>query len=343
MPGGGRIEQDVVEFGSRAGIAQEPRELIEGRDFDGAGAGKLFFHARDGCVWKYASVRPHKALPILAGNRLGINIQGPQAGDFGHGRRLAAQRNPQHLIQVRRRIGANQQDSFPAICQLHGRSAGERGLSDASFARKEQVSCGLLDELHENIPLPALAGHFVVQIASTLGSRLPTIALTASRPGCRWNGQSDPLGQLHARRIYALADRHVIDAEQRQALDAHLRQGLPNRRVVAEGGWLLGQAKSLDLNPQASEPFEISGQARQAGLTLGPQTPVEQHIGGSNTSILTMKPTSLAKMPNTIPEKSGLRRYCFYLHPQTLQPAAWQSTTDSTQRKKSMMQGTFSR
>ncbi len=84
MSRGSRIEQDVVEIGGRARIALEPRKLVEGRNLHGAGAGKLFFHAGDGCIRQYAPVRPHEAFALVTGCRLGIDVQGPQAGNFGN-------------------------------------------------------------------------------------------------------------------------------------------------------------------------------------------------------------------------------------------------------------------
>jgi hypothetical protein len=74
---------------------------------------------------------------------------------------------------------------------------------------------------------------------------------------------------LHASWIHTFADRYVIDAEQRQALDAFLRQGLANGRVVTEGSRLLGQAVAHDVNTQTREPLEVCGELGQCWIDTG--------------------------------------------------------------------------
>ena len=50
----------------------------------------------------------------------------------------ARQLHAQHFVQVRGRVGADQQHACAAVRQRHGRGAGQRGLAHAALAGEEQ-------------------------------------------------------------------------------------------------------------------------------------------------------------------------------------------------------------
>ena len=102
------VEDDVVELRGVAG--QQAGELVEGGDLGGAGARELLAHGGQllGRCWPRASV------PARAGDRLSAAVSGSmfiadRPGTPGTGRGRVGQLDRQHLVEVRRRIGADQQ------------------------------------------------------------------------------------------------------------------------------------------------------------------------------------------------------------------------------------------
>ena len=86
---------------------------------------------------------------------------------------------------------------------------------------------------------------------------------------------SVPLG------IGPAGDDPAIDEDERQAVIAVLAQGGPHCGVGGERLGLLGEVVTFDLDALTLEPVEVSGNPREDWIDAGPQTPLEQHIGGS--------------------------------------------------------------
>ena len=59
------------------------------------------------------------------------------------------QRRPQHFIEIRGRVGGDEQNFVARINQPNRRGARHRGLADAPFAGEEQVASGMIEEFHE--------------------------------------------------------------------------------------------------------------------------------------------------------------------------------------------------
>ena len=143
----------MIEFGSCRGVAQEPGELVEGSDLDRARAGKLLLHAGNRSRRQHPTVWPNDSFAVLAGRRLGINIEGKQAGNSWHGRGAVAQRDAEHFVQIGCRVRAHQEHPLAAVGQRDGGGAGQRGLSHAALAREEEVAGCFFKIVHRGIPV----------------------------------------------------------------------------------------------------------------------------------------------------------------------------------------------
>ena len=64
------VEDDVIEFGGRASVAEKLGEFIERGDLDCAGAGKLFFHAGNGGFWQHTTIRSNHPFAVRSGPQL---------------------------------------------------------------------------------------------------------------------------------------------------------------------------------------------------------------------------------------------------------------------------------
>jgi hypothetical protein len=63
-----------------------------------------------------------------------------------------SQRSAQDFIQIRRRVGRNQQDAFPCVRQSDRSRTGDRCLADSAFAREEKIASRLLKKFHGCVP-----------------------------------------------------------------------------------------------------------------------------------------------------------------------------------------------
>ena len=86
VPGRRRVEDDVIEAGGRAGVAEELGELVEGGDLDGAGARELLLDALHRRVGEHAAVRPDHALAVRVRGGLRIDVERGEAGAPATGR-----------------------------------------------------------------------------------------------------------------------------------------------------------------------------------------------------------------------------------------------------------------
>ena len=132
-----RVEDDVVV--ARGIVGQEGRELVERSNLRGAGAGQLLTHGREFLgAGVCAHLRDHP-LAIGLGGVVGVDVQHRQARRAGHGNRRVAKLDPEHLVQVRCSVGADQQHLLARVRE-HQRGGGRRrSLADAALAGEEQM------------------------------------------------------------------------------------------------------------------------------------------------------------------------------------------------------------
>ena len=176
MAGRCGIEHDMVVIFRRFGLAQKAGELVERRDFRGAGAGQLLLNAGHHRGRQGATIGCDHALAVLAGRGLGIDVQCPHPGDRFHLPRHGGQFLAQYLAQIRRRVRADQQHTTTTVRQSHRRGAGQRGLSDATLACEKKNARSRLDKRQQ------IAGTVLHVIVAFAGLR-PAIAANSSLPG----------------------------------------------------------------------------------------------------------------------------------------------------------------
>ena len=136
MPGRRGIENDMVEAARLVG--QQARELVERGDLRSAGAGKLLAHRLPGLVIGSCVELRQDAAAIGLGCGRWIDVEHGQQRDTGHGERPVAERHPEHLVEVRGRIGADQQDGLAGVGQMQRGGTGDRSLPDTALAREKQ-------------------------------------------------------------------------------------------------------------------------------------------------------------------------------------------------------------
>ena len=126
-----------------------------------AGAGQLLAH---GCQFGLAGFGAHlRDDPPSIGlcRRIGVDVQHRQARCAGHRRRRVAKFDPQHLVEVGRCIGADQQHLAARVGQLQRGSRRQRSLAHPPLAREEQVSRRVVQESRQVRTQPAQ--HFLVR------------------------------------------------------------------------------------------------------------------------------------------------------------------------------------
>jgi hypothetical protein len=121
---------------------EQARELVQGGDLRGARARELLAHRRALRVARpVAELREH-AEPVALGRDVGVDVGHGEPGDTGHRHRLVAQIYAEDLVEVGRRVGADEQDPLARVGERERRGRGERGLPDAALAREEEEARG---------------------------------------------------------------------------------------------------------------------------------------------------------------------------------------------------------
>ena len=134
-----RIENDVVVIAGDGFVGEEVGELIEGGDFYSTRAGQLFFHVAQGCFRQEAAIRADDAFPIFGSGLDRVEVGHGQIRHGVNGCSLVSQFHGKDVLQVRRRIGTDEQYLLPGIGQGDGRSTGDGCLADAALASQEEV------------------------------------------------------------------------------------------------------------------------------------------------------------------------------------------------------------
>jgi hypothetical protein len=144
---GRRVEHHVLDLRAVA-PRHEPGKLVERGDLRGARAGELLAHPRQLLRGLLAAVGREHPLAVRLGRRLRIDVHRGQPRNAGDRGGRGPQGDAQHLAQVRRRVGADEQHPAPPIREGNGRRARERGLADSAFAGEEEVARGLEEGIH---------------------------------------------------------------------------------------------------------------------------------------------------------------------------------------------------
>ena len=148
------IEHDVLVATEQGRIGEQAGEGVERRDLDGAGASELFLERRDLPAREQAAVRADDTGPVVVGRLLRVEIHDVEPGDERHRDRLLTRRDLEHVRQVRRRVGRDQQDTPTAVSERDRHTGRHRGLPNPTLAREQhEAGCharpvGALDVPH---------------------------------------------------------------------------------------------------------------------------------------------------------------------------------------------------
>jgi hypothetical protein len=169
MPGGCRVEDDMVP-GLRA-VGQQGRKLVEGGDLRRAGSRQLLPHRRQFLRRRSRFQRRQHALTVRLGGIVGIDVQHRQAGRPGDRYWRVAQLDAEHLIEVRGRIGADEEHLLAGVGQRQRRGGGQRSLANATLAGEEEMPGRAADETNAEDLEPGLYG-FTRRNAATVDHAL---------------------------------------------------------------------------------------------------------------------------------------------------------------------------
>jgi hypothetical protein len=141
VPGRSGVEDNVVVATGQLGIHDQLREVIEGRHLDRALPGQLLFDAAQLAVGHDGPVGPDDALAVSRGRRLRIQVHHIQTTHARDRARLGRHRHAEHVAEIGRRIGADDEHPAAGVAQRHGDGTGDRRLAHAALAGEEQEGC----------------------------------------------------------------------------------------------------------------------------------------------------------------------------------------------------------
>ena len=153
MSGGGGVKDDVVVRRGDVRIGQQCREFVERGDLRRTCTRQLFFDALDHVLGEHATDRPDDAIAVDLRRGLGVDLQRGQPLDFGDGRDLVADAQPEHLSDVGGGVGADEQHASPRIRQVDSGRTGDGRLAHAALAREEDVAREAVEKLQRHGPL----------------------------------------------------------------------------------------------------------------------------------------------------------------------------------------------
>ena len=193
MPGRRGVEDHMVIARGARRIAEQPHERVKRGDLHGARAGQRFLHAGQGAVRQQPAVRADHPLAIVPCRRLGIDVRGVKADDPRHRTRPLGQLGAQHLIEIRSRIGGDEQHPPAGADQRNRRRARERRLAHPALPGEEQNAGGVLKQCrevaHQQPPAPPQqppepdAGGAIVSDTLRFGTGSPVHPASSERYG----------------------------------------------------------------------------------------------------------------------------------------------------------------
>ena len=202
------VEDDVVVTGGDFGIGQQRGEFVEGGDFRRAGSRKLLLNALDDGFRQLAAHGADDAVAIGLRGGLRVDFKRKQARHGGNGGDLVADGDPEHLTDIRRRIGADEQHAASGFRELDRRRAGDRRFADAALAGEEEETRRAFEKFHIDL---SAAG-----TAAAACALLRFVGFLDARPARQLGrgSDSDPQGQYRHRRGSAAAppDRNAPES-----------------------------------------------------------------------------------------------------------------------------------
>ena len=158
VAGGGGVEDDVVVAGGGLGVGEQVGELVERGDLGGAGARQLL---GDGLDLLDGQDRAHRFQDLVAVGLsclVGVDLQRVEAGHLRNRGDLVADGGTEHLGDVARRVGADQQHPLALVGEVHGRGARDAGLADTALASEEKVPGRVVEKLGQHSLLKVRVG-----------------------------------------------------------------------------------------------------------------------------------------------------------------------------------------
>ena len=138
MSSGSGVKNDVVVLGRQCIVGQQRCELVEGRNFSRASAGKLLFDALDDGIRQNPTHRADNAVTVCLRCSLRVDFHCRQAGNPRNDRDLVTNTDAKYLAYVGRWISADEQHALSGLGKLNSRCAGNRSLAHAAFAGEEE-------------------------------------------------------------------------------------------------------------------------------------------------------------------------------------------------------------
>ena len=146
MPGGRGVEDDMVELSGGCLVSEQFRELVEGGDLDRARPRELLLHALDGNGRQHTPVGAHHTLAVVVRRLHRVDVERGESRDGRHGCKRGGEFDPQDLVEVRGRVGADEQDALPRIREADRCRTSRGRLAHAALAGEEEDACWILDE-----------------------------------------------------------------------------------------------------------------------------------------------------------------------------------------------------
>ncbi len=141
MPCGCRVENNVVVFPCHLIVCNESGKFVERGNFNGAGAGKLFFHIGNDRFGQLAAIGCNHTFTILGCRLYRIKVCHDQVWHVWDRRSLVAQLHREYILKVRCRVRADEHHPFAAIGKCNSGGTGNAGFANAPFTGIEKIFC----------------------------------------------------------------------------------------------------------------------------------------------------------------------------------------------------------
>ena len=226
---------------------------------------------------------PDDALAVVVRRLLGVDVQRREAGHVRHRRRRRRELHAEHLVEVRGRVGADEQHALARVGEADGRRAGRGGLADAALAREEEDARRIPDQCGHGLPFSSSR--------TSSGSRLrPRTRNRSSRPTLPWEGPrrrpTRPARRATGTRRCSSPRRSPSRAAGPLRPSSRARPSRPRPSAKAAG--CCARLKRSTETPWPSSQSRSAAKRTSCGSTDGPQIPVEQHMAGSKTRTAVM-------------------------------------------------------
>jgi hypothetical protein len=86
-----------------------------------------------------------------------VDFQREKPRHGGYGCDIIADVDPEHLTDIRRRIGADEQHAASGLGELYRRRTGDRRFADAALAGKEEETRSFFEKFHVDLSATGIA------------------------------------------------------------------------------------------------------------------------------------------------------------------------------------------